>query len=166
MGCLCILAHTFGIGLLLLIVQLPRPEPFATQELSHSFRKSQEVPGKVKKRQEESGSIKKSSGSIMKHNKKSRSLCLGSCTPLLDKDCFVYIAAAPFTKPPPCDALLLASKPSIQVDNVFLTVLVTSLGPRPKSSTPCQHTFPCCTVCFVWLALWAREISLCMIRDT
>ena len=27
-----------------------------------------------------------------------------------------------------------------------------------QSSTPCQQTFPCCTVCLVWLALRAREI--------
>ena len=40
----------------------------------------------------------------------------------------------------------------------FLTVIVTSLGPSPQSSTPCQQTFPCCTVCLVWLALGAREI--------
>ena len=33
---------------------------------------------------------------------------LGNCTKLLDMDCFVYI-----------NALFLASKPSIHVDNVF-----------------------------------------------
>ena len=27
-----------------------------------------------------------------------------------------------------------------------LTVPVTSLGPSPQPSTPCQQTFPCCTV--------------------
>ena len=27
-----------------------------------------------------------------------------------------------------------------------------------QSSTPCQQTFPCCTVCLVWLALGARKI--------
>ena len=41
----------------------------------------------------------------------------------------------------------------------FFTVLVTSLGPSPQSSTQCQQTFPCCTVCLVWLALGASEIS-------
>ena len=40
------------------------------------------------------------------------------------------------------------------------TVPVTSLGPSPQSSTQCQQTFPCCTVCLFWLALGAREISL------
>ena len=29
-----------------------------------------------------------------------------------------------------------------------------------NSRTPCQQTFLCCTVCLVWLALWARDISL------
>ena len=47
----------------------------------------------------------------MKDQKLSRSLSLGSCTTLLNMDCCVYIAAAA--------ALLLASKPSMQVDNVF-----------------------------------------------
>ena len=28
----------------------------------------------------------------------------------------------------------------------------------PQSRTLCQQTFPCCTVCLVWLALGAREI--------
>ena len=28
----------------------------------------------------------------------------------------------------------------------------------PQSSTQCQQTFPCCTVCLVWLALGAMEI--------
>ena len=42
----------------------------------------------------------------------------------------------------------------------FLTILVTSLGPSPQSSTRYQQTYPCCTVCLVWLALLAREISL------
>ena len=37
-------------------------------------------------------------------------------------------------------------------------VPVTSLGPSPQSSTPCQQTFPSCTVCLVWLALGARQI--------
>ena len=41
---------------------------------------------------------------------------------------------------------------------LFLTVLATSLGPSPQSSTQCQQTFPCCTVCLVWLALGAREV--------
>ena len=27
-----------------------------------------------------------------------------------------------------------------------------------QSSTQCQQTFPCCTVCLVWLALGAREV--------
>ena len=27
-----------------------------------------------------------------------------------------------------------------------------------QPSTQCQQTFPCCTVCLVWLALGAREI--------
>ena len=27
-----------------------------------------------------------------------------------------------------------------------------------ESSTPCQQTFPCCTICLVWLALGARKI--------
>ena len=27
-----------------------------------------------------------------------------------------------------------------------------------QSSTPCQQTFPCCTVCLVWLELGARKI--------
>ena len=40
----------------------------------------------------------------------------------------------------------------------FFTVLVTSLGPTPQSSTQCQQSFPCCTVCLVWLALGARKI--------
>ena len=40
----------------------------------------------------------------------------------------------------------------------FLTVLATSLGPSPESSTQRQQTFPCCTVCLVWLALGAREV--------
>ena len=37
---------------------------------------------------------------------------------------------------------------------------MTSLGPSPQSSTPCQQTFPCCTACLVWLVLGAREMSL------
>ena len=45
---------------------------------------------------------------------------------LLDMDCFVYIAAAA--------ALLFASKPSFRL-SFFLTVLVTSQGPSPMSST-------------------------------
>ena len=40
----------------------------------------------------------------------------------------------------------------------FLTVLATSLGPSPQSSTQCQQSFPCCTVCLVWLALGAWKI--------
>ena len=43
---------------------------------------------------------------------------------------------------------------------MFFRVLATSLGPSPQSSKPCQQSFPCCTVCLVWLALWARENSL------
>ena len=43
---------------------------------------------------------------------------------------------------------------------MFFAVLVTSLGPSPQSSTPCQQNFPCCTACLVWLVLGAREISL------
>ena len=35
---------------------------------------------------------------------------------------------------------------------------MTSLGSSPQSSTQCQQSFPCCTVCLVWLALGAREI--------
>ena len=31
-------------------------------------------------------------------------------------------------------------------------------GTSPQSSTQCQQTFPCCTVCLVWLALGAREV--------
>ena len=42
----------------------------------------------------------------------------------------------------------------------FFTVLVTSLGPNPQSRTKCQQTFPCCTVCFVWLELGVREIPM------
>ena len=30
--------------------------------------------------------------------------------------------------------------------------------PSPQYRTQCQQTFPCCTVCLVWLALGAREI--------
>ena len=41
---------------------------------------------------------------------------------------------------------------------LFLTVSVTSLGPSPQSSTPCQQILPCCPVCLVWLALGARKI--------
>ena len=41
---------------------------------------------------------------------------------------------------------------------LFFTVPVTSLGPSPQSSTPCEQTFPCCTVCLVLLALGARKI--------
>ena len=63
-------------------------------------------------------------------------------------DCLVNIAA-----------LALASKQSLQVDNVFFAVLVTSLGSSPQSSTPCQQTFPCCTAHLVWLVLGARETS-------
>ena len=37
-------------------------------------------------------------------------------------------------------------------------VLVTSLGPRPQSSTQCQQIFTSSTVCLVWLALGARQI--------
>ena len=40
----------------------------------------------------------------------------------------------------------------------FFTVLVTSLGPSPQSSIQYQQSFPCCTVCLVWLALGTREI--------
>ena len=43
-------------------------------------------------------------------------------------------------------------------DFLFFTVLVTSLGPSPQSSTTCQQLLPCCTVCLVWLALGAREV--------
>ena len=44
---------------------------------------------------------------------------------------------------------------------MFLTVLMTSLGPSPHSSTPWQQTFSSCKGFFlVWLVLWAREISL------
>ena len=53
---------------------------------------------------------------------------------------------------------LYASKPLLQVVYFFFTVPVTSLGPSPQSSTPCQQTFPCCTVCLVWLALGATKI--------
>ena len=45
-------------------------------------------------------------------------------------------------------------------DFLFFTVLVTSLGPSLQSSTQYQQSFPCCTVCLVWLALGAREIPL------
>ena len=31
-------------------------------------------------------------------------------------------------------------------------------APSPQSSTQCQLTLPCCTVCLVWLALGNREI--------
>ena len=65
-----------------------------------------------------------------------------SCITLLYMDCFVYIAVAA--------ALLFASKLSIQA--------ATSLGPSQQSSPQCQQTFPCCTVCLVWLALGARKI--------
>ena len=41
---------------------------------------------------------------------------------------------------------------------MFFMVLVTSLGPSPQSSKPCQQS--CCTVCLVRLALWTRKISL------
>ena len=58
----------------------------------------------------------------MQNCKLSSSLSLGSWTILLVMDCLVYITAAA--------ALALASKPSLQVDNVF-TVLATSLGPGP-----------------------------------
>ena len=47
----------------------------------------------------------------MKHQKSSRSFSLGSCITLLVMDCLVYIAAVA--------ALPLASKTSLQVDNVF-----------------------------------------------
>ena len=128
------------------VVQLPRltySDRITTQQISEGFRKFQEVSKRVKKSQEAWGLIKKGSRSIMKHRKLSRSLSLRSCTTLLVMDCLVYIAAAAGMANP-----------------MFFTVLVTSLGPRPQSSTPCQQTFPCCTICFVWLALWAREISL------
>ena len=39
----------------------------------------------------------------------------------------------------------------------FLTVLATSLGPSPLSSTQFQQSFHCCTVCLVWLALEVRD---------
>ena len=50
----------------------------------------------------------------------------------------------------------------------FFTVLVTTLGPSPQSSTQCQQTFPCCTVCLVWLALGAREVdyTLSLVRKS
>ena len=51
-----------------------------------------------------------------------------------------------------------------QLLQVVLTVPVTSLGPSPQSSTPCQQTFPCCTVCLVWLALGARKILYAQTR--
>ena len=42
---------------------------------------------------------------------------------------------------------------------LFLMVLVTGLGPSPQFSPQCQRILPCCTVCLVWLALGAREIT-------
>ena len=93
------------------VVQLPRQKYYDKKNNPRVTRKYKEVSRRVRKCQTACGIINKGSRSIMKHKKVSRSLSLGSCTTLLDMDCLVYIAAAV--------ALALASKPSLEVDNVF-----------------------------------------------
>ena len=71
---------------------------------------------------------------------------------------FVYIWCSSRSKLFVCCCSALCSKTVAPSSLLFLTVPVTSLGPSPQSSTPCQQTFPCFTVCLVWLALGARKI--------
>ena len=65
-------------------------------------------------------------------------------------DLFLTILKPIYTKtgiqppPPPHKRSLL--------DSCFVSVVVI------QSSKQCQQSFPCCTVCLVWLALGAREI--------
>ena len=66
---------------------------------------------------------------------------------------FVYIWCSSRPKIFVCCCSALCFKTVAQSSLLFLTVPVTSLGPSPQPSTPCQQTFPCCTVCLVWLAL-------------
>ena len=61
----------------------------------------------------------------------------------LDRDCFKTVAPSDF---------------------LFLRFLVTWLGPSHQSSTQCQQTFRCCTICLVWLALGARDIPYEQLR--
>ena len=70
---------------------------------------------------------------------------------------FVYIWCSSGPKLFVCCCSALGFKTVAPSSLLFLTVPVTSLGPSPQSSTPCQQTFPCCTVCLVWLALGARK---------
>ena len=71
---------------------------------------------------------------------------------------FVYIWCSSCPKLFVCCCSALCFKTVAPSSLLFLTVPVTSLGPSPQSSTPCQPTFPCCTVCLIWLALGARKI--------
>ena len=70
---------------------------------------------------------------------------------------FVYIWCSSHPKLFVCCWSALCFKTVAQRSLLFLTVPVTSLGPSPQSSTPCQQTFPCCTASLVWLALGARK---------
>ena len=71
---------------------------------------------------------------------------------------FVYILCLSRPKLFVCCCSALCFKTVAPSSLLFLTVPVTSLGPSPQSSTPCQQTFSCCKVCLVWLALGARKI--------
>ena len=71
---------------------------------------------------------------------------------------FVYIWCSSRPKLFVCCFSALCFKTVAPSSLLFLTVPVTSLGPSLQSSTPCQQTFPCCTICLVWLALGARKI--------
>ena len=71
---------------------------------------------------------------------------------------FVYILCSSCPKLFVCCCSALCFKTVAPSILLFLMVPVTSLGPSQQSSTPCQQTFPCCTICLVWLAPGAWKI--------
>ena len=102
---------------------------------------TQELPGWFRKSQELSGTLKNSQeepGNVKKHEKSSTK---GQAASWNIRNC--------------------------QEASVLEAVLhcLSWTAHCPQSSTPCQQTFPCGTVCLVWLALWARDISL-MVKPT
>ena len=72
---------------------------------------------------------------------------------------FVYIWCSSRPKLFVCCCSDLCFKTVAPSSLLFLTVPVTSLGPSPQSSTPCQQTFP--AVQYVWFGWhWGLKKSL------
>ena len=71
-------------------------------------------------------------------------------------------AVIPTPKPPPSPFLLWPSYAFFLEGGLFhKRLLLVSCSVSVvviQSSTQCQQTFPCCTVCLVWLALGATDI--------